>query len=318
MTGATRGGGTPREYHGWEGDRFQHPSRQGEGPGYPQAAFRLPGSTWGSFPTPAPGPRSPHGGSSPLRPKAPSSHSGLLPHVPTRGLCSTPAPVTFPPHGSLSSLEPQAPAPPCRTRAVSPAVPRVPPAPDPALTTLIRYRPASAAPGPAPTPYWRLPPRPSIRTTTPSVPRARAPADSQSGAGPPLPLPYTGAGAGRAVTFARGAPHCGGEAVARGGRQGALRGPARPQSRPAPERYREPGGGSGSGLAPKPAKQPFRYRLQGGKTPWWFCSLSAFRFKNLPCCHTVTWSEMERDCWQHHGVTGQGRAILKKKGRALD
>lgn len=216
----------------------------------------------GLFPAAAPGtftalrpsaPRlhTPHGASAPLLPQSLSPHMGALPRS-SRGH----------PH----------PHPPRRTPAVSPAVPRVPPAPSPALTARIRHRPASAAPGPAPASYWPLPPRLYAGTTTPSVPRARALADSQSGAWQRPPLPYLGAEAERKVTSARGAPHCGGAAVARGGRQGALRGPASVMAC-ARSRYRDPGGGPESGLAPK---QRVWHRLQGGKnSAGGFCSLSA-------------------------------------------
>lgn len=260
-------GNTEGTRHGWEGDRSQHPSLS-----YPQAAFRLLSSTRGSLPTPAP--RTPHGDCSPLRPQAPSPHSGLLPHVPTPHmgpqLHSCPQ-SHFTPHASPSLVQPQTPGPPRRPWAMSPAVPPVPTRPKPALTARIPNRPASAASGPAPASYWPLPPRPSAGTTTPSVPRARAPADNQSGAWPLPVLPYTGAGAGLAVTSARGAPHCGGEAVARGGRQGALRGPDRPQSRP----VRGTGARAGIGVwfSPKTSSAGRKKRC------WWFLQL---------VCHGVT------------------------------
>lgn len=176
--------GTVREDHGWEGDRSQHPSRRRGGPRYLQAAFQLRSSTGGSSPTPAPGPRTPHGDSSPRQPHAPSPHSGLPPQLP--------APHTGPlPHSSPRHFHPTwepfpAPAPGTRTPFQNSGY-----APGCAAGPT-RSRPGSHRTDPIPASVCRAWPRPRLLLAA-SAPPLRRDHNSQRAARPrarqqPIPL----------------------------------------------------------------------------------------------------------------------------------
>lgn len=160
----------------------------------PQAAFRLPSSTRGSFPTAAQAP-SPHSG---LPPQAPAPHTGPLPHCSRRHVHPTgePFPVTAPGPRRCPRLCPRFPRP----------------------------RPGSHRAAPVPAGVCRAWPRPRLllaafapplrrdhNSQRAARPRARRqPIQSASAAA--ASLYGLGGGAGGDVT--RGAPHCGGAAVA--------------------------------------------------------------------------------------------------------